>query len=306
VESQTFRKFFLLSVTFTGLLSLPTAYLLMSQPPFTEDPSRAVNDYLKALYARDYRTAYHWISAEDRKNKSESEYLRENPSFSAVALELTGKLAQMIELHNLRSETRGDRATIRFTIKLPDANAGPLQKLLLDFDPDKLGRLSNQEKQAVEEKLESMRKRGTLPMIEGDDSVELMRENGKWKVFTNWGAAIRVRFSAEVKEGLPWKFWPVQESTLVKPGETLQAFYKAKNLSSRPITAKARHLDKPKEFAGKYLEIIQCFCFIQQTLGPGEEKEFPLVFRVNGDVPTDVKEFYVYYEFYPVEKFPEK
>jgi len=57
--------------------------------------------------------------------------------------------------------------------------------------------------------------------------------------------------------------------------------------------------------ASKYLEIVQCFCFIQQTLAPGEEKEFPLVFRVNWNAPEELKELRVSYEFYPIDKFPE-
>ncbi len=126
-------------------------------------------------------------------------------------------------------------------------------------------------------------------------------------MFLNWAGAIRVLFEAEVKNGLPWKFWPVQNMVLAKPGEGLQALFKVKNLSNKPVTAKARHLNEPKEMAAKYLQIVQCFCFIQQTLAPGEEIELPpVVFRVHWDVPTEIKEFRVTYEFYPIEKFPEK
>ena len=268
-----------------------------------EDPVQVLKYYLKAVYARDYRMAYKRISVEDRRHKSEAEYLRENPSFSAASLELTRKLPEMIEFSNLRTEIMGNRATIRFLVRLPDANAPPLQKLLLEFDPDRLARLSTEEIQAVKKKLESMRGQGNLPMIEGEDSLELARENGQWRVLLGWAGAIRIRFVAEVKEGLPWEFRPVQETVLAKPGETLQTLYKVRNLSSKPITAKARHLDEPKEQAAKYLEIIQCFCFIQITLAPGEEKELPLVFRVHWNVPRDVKEFRVTYDFYPIEKF---
>ena len=301
---QTFHKTFLFLAASTALLILPVAYLSMGEPRSSdEDPVQVLKYYLKAVYARDYRMAYKRISVEDRRHKSEAEYLRENPSFSAASLELTRKLPEMIEFSNLRTEIMGNRATIRFLVRLPDANAPPLQKLLLEFDPDRLARLSTEEIQAVKKKLESMRGQGNLPMIEGEDSLELARENGQWRVLLGWAGAIRIRFVAEVKEGLPWEFRPVQETVLAKPGETLQTLYKVRNLSSKPITAKARHLDEPKEQAAKYLEIIQCFCFIQITLAPGEEKELPLVFRVHWNVPRDVKEFRVTYDFYPIEKF---
>ncbi|HEX9446248.1 MAG TPA: cytochrome c oxidase assembly protein, partial [Candidatus Binatia bacterium] len=153
-------------------------------------------------------------------------------------------------------------------------------------------------------KLAALKKRGALPMIEGEDALELVREDGGWRVFNNWSAAVRVRFRAEVKEGLPWEFRPLQEVVRAKPGETLQAFYEAKNLSDKPVTAKALHIDAPKE-AEKYLEIIQCFCLIRETLRPGESKKLPLTFRVKEGAPEDVKEFEVHYQFYPLEKFPQ-
>lgn len=302
--NQAFCKTFLFLAASTALLILPVAYLSMGEPRSSdEDPAQVLKYYLKAVYARDYGAAYKWISVEDRRHKSEVEYLRENPPFSVASLELARKLAEAIEFRDLRTEVQGNRAKMSFLVRLPDANAPPLQKLFFDFDPDRLDRLSVKEIQRLRGKLESLRGQGNLPMIEGEDSLEMVRENGKWRVSVEWASAIRLRFAAVVKESLPWEFRPVQETVLAKPGETLQAFYKVRNFSSKAITAKARHLDEPKEQAAKYLEIIQCFCFIQITLAPGEEKELPLVFRVHWDVPRDVKEFRVTYDFYPIEKF---
>ncbi len=289
------------------LFILPAIYLLTGRSAAPgDDPAQAAKRYLTAVYARDYPKAYQWTSAEDQKLKSAKEYLTENPPFSGAALELAYQLGNRVEWHELRSEVHEEKATVFFRVTLPDANAPALQKLFLDFDPKRLSHLTGSEKWEIEKRLESMKKQGTLPVIEGENSLELVKEQGQWRVFTHWGGAIRIRFKAEVKEGLEWKFWPVREIVLAKPGETLQAFYKAKNLSNRPLTAKARHLDEPKELSEKYLEIIQCFCFIQQTLVPGEEKEFPLVLRINATVPADLQEFSVNYQFYPIEKFPKK
>jgi hypothetical protein len=269
-------------------------------------PENVAKVYLKAVYAQDHGAAYQWISEKDRKYKSEADYLRENPPFSGRALELTRKLADMIESSNIQTETEGNKATVSFKVRLPNANAPEIQRLFFDFDPDRLVRLTEKEKGAIEEKISLMRKQGTLPTIEGEDSLKLIREQGSWRVLAGWAQAIPVRFSAEIKEGLPWEFRPVQEAVLAKPGETLRGLYKVKNLSDRPVTAKALHRDKPEGLADKYLEIVQCFCFIQQTLAPGEEKELPLIFRVNWDVPNNVKEFSVNYEFYPIDKFPKR
>lgn len=303
---QTFHKTFLFLAASTALLILPVIYLSMGESRSADaDPAQALEYYLKAVYARDYRAAYKWISIEDRRHKSEVEYLRENPPFSAASLELTRKLAEAMAFRDLRTEVRGNRVKLSFLVRLPDANAPALRSLFFDFDADHLDRLSVKEIQRLREKLESLRGQGNLPMIEGEDSLELARENGQWRVLLGWAGAIRVRFVAQVKEGLPWEFRPVQEIVLAKPGETLQTLYQVRNLSKEAITVKARHLDEPKEQAQKYLEIIQCFCFIQITLAPGEERELPLVFRVHWDTPKEVKEFRVTYDFYPIEKFPE-
>ena len=307
MSNGVFRRISLLFCACVVLFTLPAIYLLADRSAASGDnPARAAKRYLTAVYARDYRNAYQWISAGDRKYKSETAYLRENPPFSGVALKLAYKLANEIEWRQIRGEVYSDRATVHFTVRLPDANSAPLQRLFLDFDPDRLASLSGKEMRAIEEKMEAMQKQGSLPMLEGEESVELVREQRGWRVLVNWAGAIRIRFRGEVKEGLPWKFWPVQETILAKPGETLQAVYKAKNLSNVPITAKALHLDEPREMAAKYLETIQCFCFIRETLAPGEEKEFPLVLRVKQDVRSDLKEFRLTYEFYPIDKFPKK
>ena len=305
MSKAALRQTFLFFATLVALFILPVNYLTRAKPPAPADePRELVKLYLKAVYARDYRTAYQWISQADRENKSEADYLRENPSLSGIALELTRRLAEKVEFKDIQLESRQDRAMVRFTVRVPNANAKPLQDLFLNFDPDRLARLPEARKREIEHRLAAMESQGNLPLIEGEDTLGLVRERGKWRVSVEWASAIRLRFVAEVKEGLPWEFRPVQETVLAKPGETLQTFYKVRNLSGKAITAKARHLDEPKELAAKYLEIIQCFCFIQITLAPGEQKELPLVFRVHWDTPKDVKEFRVTYDFYPIEKFP--
>jgi hypothetical protein len=211
------RQSFLFAATLVALFSLPASYLTRAKPPAPEDePRELVERYLKAVYARDYRTAYQWISQVDRENKSESDYLRENPAFSGIALELTRRLAEKIEFKDIQLESRQDRATVLFTVRVPNANAKPLQDLFLNFDPDRLSRLPQPGKREIEQRLDAMGQRGTLPLIEGEDRIEVVKEADQWRIFANWAGAIRVSFQAAVKDGLPWKFWSVQETILAK------------------------------------------------------------------------------------------
>ncbi len=270
------------------------------------DPRRElVSRYLKAVYAQDYAEAYRYVSRPDRQAKSEAAYLRENPSFTGAAAELTRHLAERIEVGPLVAKVRGDIATVRFPVSLPDANSAELQELFAGFDPEALDRLTPAKRRRIVETVDEMARTGRLPAIKGEESLELLREDGRWTVFRNWSEAVKVFFRAEVKEGLPWAFEPLQEMVLARPGETLHASYRARNLSDRPVSAKARHIDTPTEAAAKYLDVIQCFCFLKQTLEPGQETELPLVFRVDWDVPRENQEFQVTYQFFPSDRFPE-
>ncbi len=60
-----------------------------------------------------------------------------------------------------------------------------------------------------------------------------------------------------------------------------------------------------EEADAEYLSVIQCFCFLRETLKPGQEKELPLVFRMNWDVPRENKAFHVTYQLYPSDRFPD-
>ena len=260
--------------------------------------------YLKAVYAQDYAEAYKYISQRDREANREAAYLRENPSLTGAAAELVRRLAERIEVGPLSSEIRGDSTTVRFPISLPDANSAELQELFRRFRPPRAEPAHAGKRRQIVASLDEMSRTGRLPVITGEESLDLLREDGRWTVFLNWGDAVKVFFHAEVKEGLPWAFEPLQKMVLARPGETLHASYRARNLSDRTVTAKARHLDTPKEAAAKFLNVIQCFCFLRERLKPGQEKELSLVFRVDWDVPRENREFHVTYQFYPSDKFP--
>jgi cytochrome c oxidase assembly protein subunit 11 len=116
---------------------------------------------------------------------------------------------------------------------------------------------------------------------------------------------IAVRFDGNVNEKLPWKFGPVQKSVRVVPGAQTQIFYQATNLSDRTITGQAAFNVSPSQ-VGKYFDKIQCFCFTEQTLKPGETAKMPVLFYVDPklrDDPDvkDLDEITLSYTFYPVE-----
>jgi cytochrome c oxidase assembly protein subunit 11 len=116
---------------------------------------------------------------------------------------------------------------------------------------------------------------------------------------------ISVRFDANVHPGLPWRFEPEQLKVNVAPGAQTKIFYRATNLSARTITAQAAYNVTPDQ-AGKYFKKIQCFCFNEQTLKPGQSVDMPVIFfvdpKLRKDADTsDIDEITLSYTFYPVE-----
>lgn len=102
----------------------------------------------------------------------------------------------------------------------------------------------------------------------------------------NTDKRIRVAFTSEVSQILPWKFIPEQREVYVQPGETALAFYKAKNNSDKDIIGMATYSITPGE-AAPYFNKIQCFCFEEQKLAAGEEIDMPVFFFIDPDFVSD-------------------
>ena len=116
---------------------------------------------------------------------------------------------------------------------------------------------------------------------------------------------VAVRFDANVHPGLPWRFEPEQTRVEIKPGAQTKIYYRAQNLSGRAWTGQAAYNVSPDQ-AGKYFKKIQCFCFTEQTLKPGERVDMPVVFFVDPKIKddpdtSDIDEITLSYTFYPVE-----
>lgn len=116
---------------------------------------------------------------------------------------------------------------------------------------------------------------------------------------------IRVRFDANTGPGLPWTFQPVQREVELRIGETVEVMYKARNVSSKPTNGQATFNVTPQA-AGAYFNKVQCFCFTETRLEPGEEMEMPVVFFVDPAIvePVETRNIHTItlsYTFFPHE-----
>ncbi|MTH65365.1 cytochrome c oxidase assembly protein [Paracoccus shanxieyensis] len=97
---------------------------------------------------------------------------------------------------------------------------------------------------------------------------------------------VRIRFDANVDPDMGWTFRPMQREMELRIGENALAFYEAINTSDEPITGTASYNVAP-DLAGYYFSKMQCFCFTEQTLQPGERIEMPVSFFVDADIVND-------------------
>jgi cytochrome c oxidase assembly protein subunit 11 len=134
--------------------------------------------------------------------------------------------------------------------------------------------------------------------------------NGTTQVATSAPSAaplkrkIAVRFDSNVAGGLPWKFEPEQTEIEVNIGQVVTIYYNVTNQSARTTTGQAAYNVAPLT-VGAYFQKINCFCFTEQTMAPGEKREMPVVFYVDPSLAADhdndgLNTITLSYTFYPV------
>ena len=111
---------------------------------------------------------------------------------------------------------------------------------------------------------------------------------------------VTIEFDSNLRSSLPWTFKPQETSVRIHPGELTTVVYEIRNTSARAITAQAVPSYGP-HVAEQYFKKIDCFCFTQQTLQPGESRQMPVVFVIESGLPKDVGTITLSYSFFEVE-----
>ncbi len=115
--------------------------------------------------------------------------------------------------------------------------------------------------------------------------------------FIDSGRVITIEFTDTVMPGLPWEIVPQIARLDVHPGELHQVSYRVRNLSNQPIVGQAIPSVSPGAAAASFNK-LDCFCFTQQALAPGETKDLPLVFTVKPDIDKGVHTITLAYAFF--------
>ena len=130
-------------------------------------------------------------------------------------------------------------------------------------------------------------------------------QRGDGRVRAVPGKTVEIRFDANHVPTLPWSFTPEKRDQIVTIGEKNMAFFTATNHARYPVTGRATYNVTPTQ-AGGYFAKVQCFCFTEQTLKPGETVRMPVIFYVDPAVAKDpdtrsIETITLSYTFYPID-----
>jgi cytochrome c oxidase assembly protein subunit 11 len=119
------------------------------------------------------------------------------------------------------------------------------------------------------------------------------------------GKTLEIRFDANHVTTIPWTFEPEKPDQVVTIGEKNMAFFKATNHARYPVTGRATYNVTPTQ-AGGYFAKVQCFCFTEQTLQPGQSVRMPVIFYVDPGIAKDadtknIEAITLSYTFYPID-----
>lgn len=131
----------------------------------------------------------------------------------------------------------------------------------------------------------------------GDRNIPGATPNTPANTQVDVSRTITVEFDANSRG--PWEFKPAQRSVQVHPGEMATVMYEFKNVQDRTISAQAIPSYAPQQ-AGAHFNKLECFCFNQYTLVPGEKKSWPVVFVIDPKISKDVKTITLSYTFFEV------
>jgi cytochrome c oxidase assembly protein subunit 11 len=109
-----------------------------------------------------------------------------------------------------------------------------------------------------------------------------------------------IEFDANARNGLPWTFAPLERSVRIHPGQLAQVTYEVRNDASVPVSLQAIPSYGPQH-AAQYFKKLDCFCFKQQILQPGEVRQMPVVFVIDPKAPADLGTVTLSYTFFEVE-----
>jgi hypothetical protein len=286
----------LLPAIVTAILLLATG--LQSEgaepSPNLRDPTRVIEGYVRAIYARDYIDAYRYISSADQRVRDANRYAQQRGAFMGSALEITRKLAGFIEIRPTQKPVAPNR--IQAVTKLGIPEPSKLSPLLLNLDLRRLNALEMRELSQIIESLDQKKRDGSFEMIEVEEKFELIKEGDEWRIFLNWAAGVKIPFRLALANAADLDVALSKSEVVVQPGELFEIDLKIKNRSAQQVVARIGHLIEPRDVTN-FLDFVECGFLLPVTLQPGKEHKYSARYLLRDNIPEGVRQLSLTYDF---------
>ncbi|MGZ8495642.1 MAG: hypothetical protein ACXWWP_07045 [Candidatus Binatia bacterium] len=257
-----------------------------------QEITTVVESYVKALYARDFRAAYEQISSADQRLKDVHSYNRERGEFRDFTLEAARAVAQSVSVRVVELRVDGERGTAKVTANVP--NATKLNPLMLDWESERLERLSASERRTLLDTIDRQRRDEKIAMVAGEETFNLVKEAGGWKLFLNWAAGVKLTFQPAIPASAPVAIRIAESEVTSRPGQVFRVAMKITNTGKQIISTRIGHLIEPPELRD-YLDLVDCGFILPLRLQPGKEEEFVTTYLLRGTLPDQVRQLSVTY-----------
>lgn len=251
-----------------ALLIAPAIWLQLAPH---DDSLHVARAYLRAVHARDFDRAYRHVSTHDRNVRDRASYLRGQTGFHGVALQLSRAVAAYGSI-DLRA--RRDDTELTVAYRLPSLE--DLSPLARHWDNEKLNALTSAERREILRQVEARWRSGKLVMIEGQETIRLVKEPADWKVFLNWQQSLKVKLrAASSSADIEARF--AQSELFVTGDEPFQVNLTLRNTGATAQQVTLLHQIEPQELSDE-LAMIECGLSRPVTLAAGSEREFAMAY----------------------------
>lgn len=270
-----------------GWVAVALLALLGGSCARAESPAEVARAYGRSLYAGDADALWPLISAQDRRVKTAEVFRQQQPAVEGFARAAVHQLAGYIVATPVKTTVAGDRATVTLRLRLPDANAAEIRALMHDWDEAELNGLPAAERSRITARLAAWHAAGTLPVVEGEQTLELVREGRAWRLLLGWAGGVRVRFAAHVDPSVPLDVQVTPAEAVLAPGDRLRVTVRAVNATARAVTTRVGHRIEPEADA-RHLALLLCPLFVPVTVEPGETREWVSHYALLADAPAEL------------------
>lgn len=284
----------ILAAVLTAASVLGAYLLLPSRSTESNRPLATVDGYLRANYARDFGRAYDYLSSADRQVRTRQNFVNSQGAYSSFTLEVARRLADFMKVWLIEQKEISGRLIIKVGYRVPAP--AELNDLLLNWDEDRLNALAMDKQKELLAELDARNKSGKLLNIEGQESVDLIKEAEAWRVFLDWAAGTRVMLQSKLSDGNKLDIRFATTEVMVKNDELFLVNVKIKNPNLHAVTFTVGHLLEPPEVTDD-MQLIECGLLTPTTLEAKQEKEFAMAYQLNSSAGQTYHEVKLTYDF---------